>query len=552
MDNRNAAWLTPATSRSCAAALMTTGWEPTDSMSSTTFGSWRVMIQGAPLKMAGSAASIPDASLPHMGWPPTRSTPDADAQFMTVALVLAMSVTTLAAVLPASRLNTSRMARTGAAITTTSAMSTMLRSEWATSTIRRSTAFLTTAGSRSLPTIVCPLSCSASANDEPMRPRPTTATVGTTTLSELFGHRAEQAPEVGHQPVESREIERLGAVRQRLIGRGMHLDDQAVRAPGHRGERHRTDQGVAASRLRRIDDHGQVRELAHERHRVEVQREPSRGLERADAALAKDHAAVALRQHVLGGEQPLLDGRRHAALEQHGLARAPGLLQQRVVLHVARAELKDVRVPRDHLHVVRRDDLGDDFQARLVARGGHHLQAGLAQALERVRRRARLECAAAQHLRSLGRDVARGLEQHLLALDRARSGHDHDLFGPDLHAAHIDDRVLGAELATCELERLGDRDDLVDAAEVREGLAVGVGVGADDADQRSLLATGELGLQADLMHAVDHRVDLAIGGGVPHHDDHEIDALHESRSALIAFAPRRSTNRISDCARSVL
>src|SRR5216683_2869032 len=502
MDNRNAAWLTPATSRSCAAALMTTGWEPTDSMSSTTFGSWRVMIQGAPLKMAGSAASIPDASLPH------------------------------------SRLNTSRMARTGAAITTTSAMSTMLRSEWATSTIRRSTAFLTTAGSRSLPTIVCPLSCSASANDEPMRPRPTTATVGTTTLSELFGHRAEQAPEVGHQPVESREIERLGAVRQRLIGRGMHLDDQAVRAPGHRGERHRTDQRVAASRLRRIDDHGQVRELAHERHRVEVQREPSRGLERADAALAKDHAAVALRQHVLGGEQPLLDGRRHAALEQHGLARAPGLLQQRVVLHVARAELKDVRVPRDHLHVVRRDDLGDDFQARLVARGGHHLQAGLAQALERVRRRARLECAAAQHLRSLGRDVSRGLEQHLLAFDRAWSGHDDDLFGPDLHAAHIDHCVLGAELATCELERLGDRDDLVDAAEVREGLAVGVGVGADDADQGSLLATGELGLQADLMHAVDHRVDLAIGGGVPHHDDHEIDALHESRSALIAFAPR--------------
>src|SRR5713226_3371880 len=80
MVNRNAAWLTPATSRSCAAALMTTGWEPTDSMSSTTFGSWRVMIQGAPLKMAGSAASIPDASLPHIGWPPTRSTPDAAAQ----------------------------------------------------------------------------------------------------------------------------------------------------------------------------------------------------------------------------------------------------------------------------------------------------------------------------------------------------------------------------------------------------------------------------------------------------------------------------------------
>src|SRR6266700_1755344 len=265
---------------------MTIGWEPTDSMSSTTFGSWRVMIQGAPLKMAGSAASIPDASLPHMGWPPTRSTPEADAQSITAALVLAMSVTTLAAVLPARRLSTSRIARTGAAMTTTSAMSTMLRSEWATSTIRRSTA-----GSRSLPTIVCPLPCSASANDEPMSPSPTTAIVGN--LGELFGHRAEQAPEVGHEPVERREVQRLRTVRQRLIGRRMHLDDEPVRAGRHRGERHGPDQGMAACRLRRIDDDRQVRQLAHERHRVEVQCEPGRGLERADAALAQDHAAVA-------------------------------------------------------------------------------------------------------------------------------------------------------------------------------------------------------------------------------------------------------------------
>src|SRR5439155_649594 len=142
--------------------------------------------------------------------------------------------------------------------------------------------------------------------------------------------------------------------------------------------------------------------------------------------------------------------------------------------------------------------------------------------------------------------------QHLLALDRAWSGHDHHLFAPDLHAAHVDDRVLGPELAARELERLGDRDDLVDAAEVREGLAVGVRVGADDADERSLLAARKLGLEADLVHAIDHGVDLAVGGGVAHHDDQVIDALHESRSDLIAFAPRKYTNRISDCARSVL
>ena len=47
---------------------------------------------------------------------------------------------------------------------------------------------------------------------------------------------------------------------------------------------------------------------------------------------------------VLGRHQQLLDGGAHAALEQHGLAQLAHRLQQREVLHVARADLEDVGV----------------------------------------------------------------------------------------------------------------------------------------------------------------------------------------------------------------
>ena len=106
-------------------------------------------------------------------------------------------------------------------------------------------------------------------------------------------------------------------------------------------------------------------------------------------------------------EQPLLDRRRHAALEQHRHADVADRLEQQVVLHVARADLEHVGVARDQRHVGRRHHLGDDRQAGLVARGGQDLQALLAQAPEVVGRGARLEGAAAQHVRA-GRLARRG------------------------------------------------------------------------------------------------------------------------------------------------
>ena len=136
--------------------------------------------------------------------------------------------------------------------------------------------------------------------------------------------------------------------------------------------------------------------------------------------------------------------------------------------------------------------------------------------------------------------MPRRVEEHLLALDRAWSGHHHDLVASDPDAADVDNGVQRPELPARKLERLGDRDDFVDPAEVRERLLVGICVAADHSDQRPLLALGDLGLQADLVDAIDHRVDLSLGRLVRHHDDHgSSEPRRVSRSLLIAAAPRR-------------
>ncbi len=55
---------------------------------------------------------------------------------------------------------------------------------------------------------------------------------------------------------------------------------------------------------------------------------------------------------------------------------------------------------------------------------------------------------------------------------------------------------------------------------MREGFLECVRVAADDADEGPLLTAGKLGLESDLVYAVDHRVDLSLGRGVSHDDDH--------------------------------
>ncbi len=98
---------------------------------------------------------------------------------------------------------------------------------------------------------------------------------------------------------------------------GVNLDDQAVRADRSRGQGHRSDQGAMSGAVRGVDDDGQVGQLAQDGHRGKVERVARRRLEGADASFTQDHVGVARGEDVLGGHQPLLDGRAEAAFQEH-------------------------------------------------------------------------------------------------------------------------------------------------------------------------------------------------------------------------------------------
>ena len=164
---------------------------------------------------------------------------------------------------------------------------------------------------------------------------------------------------------ELRRHERLRAVTHRHVWLGVDLDDDPVGADGSGRERQRRDQVTAACGVTWIDDHGQVAELLQDRHGRQIERESVGGLERADAALAQHHGLIAFLEDVLSGHQQLLERRREAPLEQHRAPRAPDLRQQRVVLHVARADLDHVGHLEHLVEVPLVHQLGDDRQAGL-------------------------------------------------------------------------------------------------------------------------------------------------------------------------------------------
>ncbi len=193
---------------------------------------------------------------------------------------------------------------------------------------------------------------------------------------------------------------RLVAVREGLDGSRVDLDEKPVGACGRAGEGERRDEPALPGRVRRVDPDRQVGQLVDERHGGHVERVAVGRLEGPDAALAEDHVRVAARHDVLGRHQPLLDRAREASLEEHRPSDPPDGHQERVVLHVPGADLEDVGVLGDVLHLARLHHLGDDRQARPLARLGEEAEPLEPEPLERVGAGPRLEGAAAQDVRA--------------------------------------------------------------------------------------------------------------------------------------------------------
>ncbi len=315
-------------------------------------------------------------------------------------------------------------------------------------------------------------------------------------------------------------VDGLRAVGERLLRLVVHFDDDAVGAGGDGGAGHGQHVVALAGAVAGVDEDGQVAEALHGGNDAEVERVAGVIGKGAHAALAEDDLVVALAHDVLGGHEELVERGAHAALEQDGLAQAAGLLEQREVLHVARADLDDVGPFGDEIEGFVVDGFGDDAQAEFLADLGHDLQRIEAEALKRVGRGARLVGAAAEELRAGGGDLLGDGEGLFAALDGAGAGDDGEVAAADggVSAGEADDGVFFFNVAAGELVGLGDADDFGDAGELFEVAAVDFALIAGDADGGALSAGQRMRTEAQLFDVFADGLDL-FRRGLRLHDD---------------------------------
>src|SRR5215207_9399211 len=340
-------WLNTATSRSCVAASTATGRAPssTTNRCSRSYRSppdcaWGVRYQSASW----------NSSAPAIGWPPTKR--GSGVRLTSSSFVEPTSVTSVSGPEASRAARTSSgSAPTGAHTKHSSAPSTASSTEPAVHWMApRSSAPWSRSASRPKPTTSAPSTCSRAARpiEPPIRPTPRTAMrTGSSPApcGAAASHRRKLLPgqlggrlELAQVSGEVIRVQRLRAVADGLLRARVNLDDDAVGAGRGRRERQRLDERALAGRVARVDHDRQVRQLAQHRHGHQVEGEAVARLVGADAALAQHHLLVALLQDVLRRHEELLERRRQAALQEHRLARAAHLGEQRVVLHVAGAE----------------------------------------------------------------------------------------------------------------------------------------------------------------------------------------------------------------------
>jgi hypothetical protein len=134
---------------------------------------------------------------------------------------------------------------------------------------------------------------------------------------------------------------------------------------------------------------------------------------------------------------------KRPSLQQHRLRRAADLGEEREVRHVAGADLDHVGDVEHRLDVARIHQLGHERQPGQLARLLEVLERHVAEALERVRRRPRLERAAAQHRDAFQRDAPRGLERLLPRLHGAGTGDEAEVAVADAAPVDLDHGRVG-------------------------------------------------------------------------------------------------------------
>ena len=322
----------------------------------------------------------------------------------------------------------------------------------------------------------------------------------------------------------------------------MHFYDEPVGSSCNGGPSHRGDILAKAGAVAGIGDDGEMRQFLNDRNGVQVEQIARRRVEAAQPTLAQHHLVVAFGEDVFRAQEQIGDGGRHSALEQHRLAQTTDCLEQRVVLHVAGADLDAVPVLGHEFCPRLVHCFGHDGKPGFLASKGEQLESRFSQTLKRVRRTARLEGAAAKGCRPRRSHRVRRRQNLLLRLDRAGPRDNHDRSTADVHpGSEGDHRTVRFPLARHLLVLLGDVNHLRHARKADDVRVIHPGVVPNQADHRALLPRHGNWSEAHFGDDATDCVDLGVGRAVLHDDKHYV-----SSKSIIHPSDARTT-RPSNC-----
>src|SRR5467141_2431861 len=264
--------------------------------------------------------------------------------------------------------------------------------------------------------------------------------------------------------------------------------------------------------------------LFHGRNHGEVEGVARKIGERSNAALAEHDVVIALGEDVLGGHEEFVERGGHAALEENRFFSAARAFEERKVLHVARADLDDVRVFLDQVERFIVNGFGDDPETILGANLRKNLESVFAKALKAVRRSAGLVSAAAEEARAGFFDALGDSQALLLGFHGAGACDESDVLAADDDVSRgrrdPKDAVFFFRIAADELVRLAYRDAFADPRHGLEDAEVHGALVAGDADGRSNRAGDRVRFEAEAFDAPADFADLFLGGVRLHDDKH--------------------------------
>ena len=214
----------------------------------------------------------------------------------------------------------------------------------------------------------------------------------------------------------------------------------------------------------------------------------------------------------------------HSALEKNGLFGAAGALEQREILHVARANLDDVGVFFDQIERFIVDRLRDDPEAVSGAHFRKNLEAVFPEPLKAVRGSAGFVSATAKKPRAGFLDAFGDGQALFLSLHGAGACHQGHVLASNNDVARrcgdAQNGVFFLGVAANQLVRLADRNAFHNAGKGFQNAKIDLALIAGDADGGSQRTGNRVSFEAKAFDALADRPHLLLGGMRLHDDQH--------------------------------